>query len=416
MVMRLPRSALLWLFLGLSTVLLGGCATTGALDTARQYYRAGNYSQAEAALGEADITGKDRVLILMERGAIRQASGNYDVSSVDFVAANDELQRLETYSLSKGAASMVVNDRVQSYLGAPYEWTLLHSMTALNHLALALWEEAAVEARRTVYTLRPEVRRSYPDIAFARYLAGFCFEMIGDYSNAELQYKIASSLMGPCAVDENTGRISWRKYTVTNETIPSLLPISERLNICPESNGPVLEQQREYQGDHELVCFVLVGDSSLGSDFEMSSPIVEHPPYVEFYQNGNYLGRSYNLTDTRRLAGETMSIDALGKGIKTASRIAVKEGIAQSLDRNGSPELALLTRVILIGMLERPDERHWVTLPRWLQVARVRCSGSLTNYDIVVKDAYGGTLDSRTIISPISKTYGTYVSILRIKP
>ena len=39
----------------------------------------------------------------------------------------------------------------------------------------------------------------FPDDAFSRYLAGFCFEMIGDGENAALSYRYAATVLSNAA-------------------------------------------------------------------------------------------------------------------------------------------------------------------------------------------------------------------------
>ena len=115
--------------------------------------------------------GKDEVLILMERGMARQVAGDFEASSEDLLRAIDRLEELETYSLSKGGATWVVNDTMQNFRGKPFERTLLHAFAALNFLALGQWEDAAVEARRLNETVSPDMRGDYPDEPFSRYVA-----------------------------------------------------------------------------------------------------------------------------------------------------------------------------------------------------------------------------------------------------
>ena len=135
-----------WAFPLGSFVLLVSCATP-SLDSAREEYYRGQFDQAEQELADDRMSDKDRVLYLMERGMIRQAAGDYERSAADFIEASDNLEQLETYSLSKGGASLVVNDNVQDYRGAPFERTLLHAFAAADHLAMGHWDDAGVEAR-----------------------------------------------------------------------------------------------------------------------------------------------------------------------------------------------------------------------------------------------------------------------------
>ena len=106
--------------------LLASCSSRN-LPAARHAFYQGQYEQSKEAIGTEAVDGKDSVLILMERGAIYQAEGKYEQSSVDFILAGDILDLLQTYSLSEGAASWVTNDTVYSFEGAPFERTLLNS-------------------------------------------------------------------------------------------------------------------------------------------------------------------------------------------------------------------------------------------------------------------------------------------------
>jgi hypothetical protein len=72
-----------------------------------------------------------------------------------------------------------------------------------------------------------------------------------------------------------------------------------------------------------------------------------------------------------------------------------------------------LARVLLIGLLERPDVRHWRSLPRRLHVARVPCPPGLDEYDVVFKNANGYTTDTLHVEKPLQKHRTTYVSFCR---
>ncbi len=296
---------------------------------------------------------------------------------------------------------MVVNDTVQDYRGPPYERTLLHAFTAKNHLAQAHWDDAAVEARRIIKSLQPEIKGDYPDDAYSRYVTGFCLELIDDPSNAALQYRNASSLLKDLTVDEDSGHIlaTPNKEATTNDTYVS---------------GTRWFRERSWK--NELVCFVLLGRATSPSD-EWTEPWrAAEPMYAELYCKGQYLGRSYNLADTVELAFTSEQIDAARKVAKTVGRVVLKEVIAEQVDRNVDPAMGDLVRLVLIGLLERPDARRWETLPRWLQVARIPCPPDLDSYDVVFKTATGGTVRQIHVESPITRRRNTFVSFCRDEP
>ena len=145
----------------LAALILCGCATP-ALDSARSNFYAGKYDKASETLDSAKVPENNQVLFRMERGTVRLFAGHYESSAKDYIDASDQLDKLETYSVSKGAASWVVNDNVQDFRGTPYERTLLHAFTAKDHLAMANWDDAAVEARRIIKSLDSSARGRLP--------------------------------------------------------------------------------------------------------------------------------------------------------------------------------------------------------------------------------------------------------------
>jgi len=378
---------------------LSGCATA-PIDAARYHFYRGMLDTASVQITEVKPSDKDRALYLMERGTVEQARGNYETSSADFIRAADELERLETYSLSKGTASMVINDQVQSFIGTPYERSLLHAFTALNHLSQGSWDNAAVEARRIIQRLDPGKTEGYPLDVYSRYMAGFALEMIDDPSNAALQYRLANNALPHLEINENTGRIR---------------PLNDEKKV-KEEGAPAPNPWPEEKWDSELVCFILLErgpGAYIGWD-ENWTP--GDAPYAEIYADGKLLGRSYNFADTHNLAFKTAEKQALGEALKTGTRIALKEAAAQAVASSTDNAAAGdLVRLILIGLLERPDIRRWETLPRWLQVARVPCPPDLKEYDVIVRTR-SGLQQCYHVKNPIARRRNKYFSFFRDLP
>jgi hypothetical protein len=373
---------------------LAGCASS-SLDTARYQFYGAQYEKAVEALSSDDIAQRDRVLTLMERGTAHQAAGDYEASARDYIDAFNEIEDMRAIQAGQDAASLVINDNVQDFQGAPFERTYLHAFTAKDHLARGDWESAAVEARRIIRSLQPEVRGDYPEDAYSRYVAGFCLEMIDDGSNARLQYRIADGIAGDLAIDPITGRLSATGATASAASV-----------LWPSAGGGA---------DGELICFVMIGRSPQGSITWRSDWEPEQAMYAELYSGDRLLGRSYSLADTSDLAYKTEQKEALRKAAKTATRIVIKESIADQLDQQDEA-LGALARIILIGLLERPDVRRWETLPRWLQVARVPCPADLTEFEARFKSPHGITVRTLRVAAPIARRGNTFVSFCRDTP
>lgn len=343
---------------------------------------------------------RDRVLYLMERGAIRQALGNLDGSTKDFIDAHDLLVELETYSVSRGAGSLVVNDNIRQFVGAPFERTLLHAMTAHNHLTRGHWDHAAIEARRIIQSLDPEFRGNFPEEPYSRFVAGLAFELIDDPSNAALQYRLANEALPHVTIDPDTGRISYAEPP-EDEALHGAWPVQP---AEPPRNVPA--------GTQELVVLFQTGRSPRRGALMSVIPNHRAPVYAEIHAGGRYLGRTHTLSDTAFLRLETERARALREAARTVTRIAVKEGIAVAVESN-SEWAGDLVRLILIGLLEQPDERTWETLPRWMQAGRVAVPEGLSSYTLVLKDRAGKTLRSIEVDQALQRRRNLWVSVVR---
>jgi len=376
------------LLYGLCIWLLTSCSSHN-LPSARDAFYHGDYDLAEREIGSEEISGADSVLLLMERGTIYQAKGEYEKSSIDYIQANNILETLETYSVSEGAGSWVVNDTVYSFEGAPFEQTLLHSFTALNHLAQGDWSSGGVEARRIIYSLQADERgEEYPDDAFSRYLAAFILEMTGDWSNSEVQYRLGAELLSEFNIDKKG-------------------------IIRPAENND--NHGEEIAAEQELVCFFLLGHSPTMREVRNSYSRHSIPPLIKLYDGDRYLGDGAILTSSSELALTTWRLGAAARIVKSAARIAAKEATARAIEKQDEA-LGAIARIILIGLLERPDFRRWETLPRWLAIARVSCSPELTSFDVRLEGGDYGTGTTITVQRPLVRRGKVFFSFVRDIP
>ncbi len=355
-----------------------GCATV-PLEQARRNFYNGQLEQADTNLA-AIPQDKDQVLYLMERGMIRHLRLDYEGSTRDWLQAARAETALETHSVTKAGASMVVNDTTLAFRGHPYERTLLHVFTARNYLARAMWDDAGVEARNALRVL--ENLDGFPDDAYSRYIAGLCFELIGDDSNAELQYRLAGQLATDTVIDPATGRFlasTGSTAMATAPSVPSGLP-------C------------------ELVCLVDVDGTAWGPTAD----------YAEIVCNGRVLGTSRTLTHVRQLQAASEQRMAVKRMSKTIARIAFKEALASAVESQNE-QLGDLLRIALFAV-ETPDTRRWETLPARLAVARVPCPDNLTSFDVVFRSTLGADLKRVTFTRPMSRKGRVFFAFCRDVP
>jgi hypothetical protein len=356
------------LVLLLPALLVAGCATV-PLQSARRDFNAGRLAEADRALSDIPAD-KDQVLYLMERGMIRHVRGDFKGSLADWLDAVRVEQQLETHSASKAATSMVVNDSSLAFRGYPYERTYLRVFLARNFLALSQWDDAAVEARNIVRA--HEQRGGYPDDAYSHYVAGFCFELIGDDNGASLEYKAAAKLAGDAKIDATTGRFA----------------------DAPRNDNAALPC--------ELVCFIDIQ----GNDGPM-------PDTATIIQDGRVLGTAHVLATVPQLETASEQQHAARKAAKAVSRIALKASIAEVVEHQNKA-LGDLTRLLLFA-LESPDTRRWETLPGRLAIARVPCPADLKGFEVVYRNPWR-TERRVPVPGPLSRRDRIFFAICRDAP
>ena len=366
---------------------LAGCASP-PLQTARANFYEGRFAQADTNLAAIPKDDKDEILYLMERGMIRQNLGQYEDSALDWRRAGDLDAKLDTYSVLQGASSLIVNDRTLSFRGMPFERTLMYTFLAKDYLANSNWDYAAICARNIIKKL--EALDGFPDIAYGRYMAGFCLELINDEGNAAIQYRSAARLLtSNVLIDPLSGDILPKTNVVRSAT-----PIA-RAALQAEPA--------------ELVCFITLGRLPAGEIY--GDFYSQFAPYAEIYCNDEYLGRSYPFANTAALMGESQRRLAAMQLAKDATRIATKIAISEAVNQqNGA--LGALVWLALFAM-EAPDTRCWETLPLWLEVARVPCPADLKSYTVVFKSAAGAPLGRKVIRAPLARRGNTFISFCR---
>jgi tetratricopeptide (TPR) repeat protein len=365
-------------------LLLTGCVSNG-IHKAREQFYAGQLTEAKTALSNIEDAGKNQVLLLMERGMVNHASGDYPAAIGDWLNAINRIRELDYIRLSEKTTSMVLNDRVQTYTGRPYERALLHAFTAKSYFAMAQWREAAVEARLIADGF--ENLNGFPDDAYTRYVAGLAFECIRDFNGARLEYAQANRLAPTLQIDPNNGQLS-----------PTNHPSAYRGAISAE-----------------LICLIGIGQTPPYPARYTGTQNTRwgRSPYADIVANGKSLGRSYTLNTTGHLAAQTERRLAAIKAAKTVSRVVIKDSIADAVGEN-NVLLGEILRLFLFA-LEMPDTRQWQTLPNWLQVARVPLPAGVDTVDVVFRNAAGAALRRRTLsIRALTHSEKKHIAILRV--
>ena len=146
---RLKHTALLAL------LLLTGCASmrtekshyagTAAMLAQTDYPAA--ISRIESVKTQA-YSPKDRALYYLDIGMLHHWNGDYAQSNEFLEKAERAIEENYTRSVSREAATLLLNDNAREYAGEDYEDVYLNIFKALNYLALGQNDDAFVEVRR----------------------------------------------------------------------------------------------------------------------------------------------------------------------------------------------------------------------------------------------------------------------------
>jgi hypothetical protein len=91
---------------------------------------------------------KDRVLYYLDLGMLYHYARAYPGSNQTLTSAEVGIDELYTTSISKGAASLLLNDNALDYSGEDYENVYLNIFKALNYVAQNQLDDGFVEVRR----------------------------------------------------------------------------------------------------------------------------------------------------------------------------------------------------------------------------------------------------------------------------
>jgi hypothetical protein len=145
--------------------------------------------------GERDLP-EDDLLRLLYAGIAGRYAGAYEESSRLLDLASYLAEDRVTRSVSRGALSLITNDRALAYIPGRTERLMIPYVSALNYLDAGDPGGAAVEARRIEALLDRYDEDTAPDeipesSRFFHRFAGIVFELAGDRNAADVAYRRA---------------------------------------------------------------------------------------------------------------------------------------------------------------------------------------------------------------------------------
>lgn len=330
---NLLRAALLCLI-----VLLQACATSGALNVARDQFRHGSTQEALQTLSEASVSRRNRLLLYLDRGLVAQAAGEFETSIAAFDSAMKLVDELDYVSLRDQSSALLTSDWATRYSGEYSERLWIHTFQMLNFLLIDDPQGAAVEARRAValYDKHGDVLKQ--DV-FTRALMALSFSAAGQNDSAGVEY---------------------RKL---------------RDDFDTALHQPLTRKQSE------LILFVasgfiepkLPGDLFIDINARISFPYypdtASSPPVIRAYENGQPLASTRSDTQLVRISSDSLAERGKSVAARQALRIATKYGISEAIEEQDA--LAGSIAKLFFLAIEQADTRSWETLPAWLTLVRV---------------------------------------------
>jgi len=168
-----------------------------------QYISANNYDAALRTIAEkkGDYASRDAALFHLEAGILAHYAGKYHQSNQYLSKAEEIMDALYTRSISRAAASYLLNDLTIPYRGEDFENVIVNLFMALNYIDLGLREAALVEARKVDNKLNiinsryNEAQQNvYREDAFVRFLMGVLYEADGEINDAFISYRKAEAI------------------------------------------------------------------------------------------------------------------------------------------------------------------------------------------------------------------------------
>lgn len=440
-------------FLGLAICFLVsftfGCG--GYYSATRHYQESLSRLDVDAALTETnkllgvssennlpETNHPDVPLFLLERATLLQSMGRFKDSARDFQIADEGLEFLDfSGNVASTLSKYLYSEHKVPYRATPYEKSLVNTLNMINYLALGDLSGAKVEARRLrVAEEYMEGRESRENlIRLGTYLAGFTFEMAGDYASAMRFYADAYVRGGMQGIERVIRRL-YQYSGFSDRRIRGLIKSRSRdLSRQKRSGGELLVIVALGRVPHKVPRRIPIGlamaNLVTGPRKYMSQNKLERAqklmaegavkwlmlPEVELVP-AHFKTVQLFLDQENVGMMEAMDLESLAikthegrKGVYLAAaltrmlaRFAVGKGVERIVKGKekgpkkggGAKFLGLLVEGALATM-DRPDTRSWVSLPG--QFYLVRMSLPARNYEL--KIVLGGELGERTITKGI---------------
>lgn len=345
---------------------LTGCATSYDLYDARAQFASGAPVQALTTLESADVSGRDALLLLLDKGAIAFSAGQYSQAKDALLQAHDLIEEWDQIRIGEQSATLITSEWATRYRGEYSEQLWIHSYLMMTFLMLGEPSSAAVEARRALARMEKHSSSLKQDW-FTRALIALSFEAAGAHDSTQVEYRKL--------VNDGDYNGQWNQVIQRHSRRIGRAPID---GISP-SDLPTPDQLGNDEG--ELIVFVQSGyidkkqpgDLPIDIDLRIAYPfypVQSHwKPSLEILTDGTSVAADQIDTALTEVSKRSLSARGTVLATKQIARIAAKKALVDV----ASKEDELLGGIVQILMFatEQADVRSWETLPAWFSLIRV---------------------------------------------
>ena len=390
------RFTALYFFL---VVVLSGCAVGVRYGTLNNYMKSGNCSLASGYVEKSkeDYGTNKRLLFYLDSGMVNMLCGKYRKSNQYLHEAEDLAERLWTKSISREAASFMLNDYTIPYAGEDFERALINLFSAINYVMLDKYDDALVECRRldanlTMFNGKYEEKNVYKEDAFGRYLSGIIYEATGSLDDAFIDYYKAYHVFRDYYADYGTAM----PITLVEDLFRVAGATGRLDEIRPELqdySGLKIQSYKETEGLGKLVLIHFNGISPIKIDNRIYIPTASGPVTLAFpkyrvilpscrgsrlivqSESGRITVDTELVEDINRIAVKNLA-DRKGRIIaRTIARAVAKQAAihlaTKDIKNRETRQMARILLNVINTAIEKADKRSWRTLPGEIYMTRV---------------------------------------------
>lgn len=330
-----------------------GCSS---VSTKRSFYQplvaelqAGKYDSVSAAFESPAMQdrfgNKDRFLYFVDAGMAHHYAGRFDSSNLRLELAELAAEELFTKSISRAAASLLLNDNVLEYAGEDYEILYSNLFKAMNYLLENDFDDAFVEIRRANQKLTVledkyaeavkqlnsgEARDSsaikidyeikkvrFHNDAFARWMSMHMYAAEGKFDDARLDYDylVDAFVSQPHIYNFEMPGVSYSadsgKAVLSVVALAGLSPVKDDWSLRLRTDKDLDLVQVYYDDENPENTILWQAPVPINEDyyFKFAVPkLVDRPSYINtirVYHNLRLLGELQLLEDVGSVARET---------------------------------------------------------------------------------------------------------------